>query len=382
MSSARGRRATHRRTTAWQLDIAAARPPAGRPTGPRPVARRRWLPATRTGPRRAGRPPPTSGPPRPVAGAGPVRGHLAGGSPARAASTLATPACRAARCEASRVARTVSSSRACRSRYRSCSAGSTRWASSSSRSPAATSTPVPTQAASSGSVSGRAATARAAATSVAAAPTDRTRAEQHLRHPGRHPGRHLQRRRDVTGGGDQLLGEERVALAAADARRRRTPRSARRRRGTRPASATSSCGSGARVTGSTPGRRGRVGEPVNGQGRRRRARRGGWWRPARSPAATPDEERQQVQRARVGPVQVLDHERGPPFGAQGPEQVPDRGEQPGPVGGDRPEAAPVSGDSAGMRAAICGRDVRGAPAQGPVQQRAGRPGRSGRRRRP
>ena len=52
--------------------------------------------------------------------------------------------------------------------------------------------------------------------------------------------------------------------------------------------------------------------------------------PGRHPA---DEERQQVQRARVGPVQVLHHERGPTFCAQGAEQVPDRREQPGPVGG-------------------------------------------------
>ena len=69
---------------------------------------------------------------------------------------------------------------------------------------------------SSGSVSGRAATASTAATSVAAALDGPDPTEQHLRHPWRDPGRHLQRRRDVVGGRHELLGEEGVALAAAE----------------------------------------------------------------------------------------------------------------------------------------------------------------------
>ena len=93
--------------------------------------------------------------------------------------------------------------------------GSARWASSSSRSPAATRAPVPTHTASSLSDSGRAATDSAAATSIPSALTDRTRSKQHLRHTRRHPRQVLLRGRDVAGGGHELLGEERAALSAA-----------------------------------------------------------------------------------------------------------------------------------------------------------------------
>ena len=136
-------------------------------------------------------------------------------------------------------------------------------------------------------------------------------------------------------------------------------------------SATSSCGSGARVTSLDAGQAGRGVEPVQHRVVRGElvASAGGQQRGPRRRA--PDEERQQVQRSRIGPVQVLDHQRGSAGRAEGCEQVADGREQAGPVS---------RGIRSGMRLGGHGRDQgsdlrrheRCAPVQCLVQHRAAR----------
>jgi hypothetical protein len=103
-----------------------------------------------------------------------------------------------------------------------------------------------------------------------------------------------------------------------------------------------------------PGSPGRGGKPVQRRalgrkllppaGSQQRCPRGAVHAPGRSAG----------QRARVGPVQVLHHQRRPPFRAERPQQVPDGAEQPDPVIRESGEAS-ARWTTPGTRAATCGR---------------------------